>query len=172
MLRPPCGIEEMWVLEHYAQFGAKTRLAELFTDAKYRNYHPAVASQLADYMATSVRECLPERSGLRDVRRVIAVPSSKGLARQLAVGLAGLLHLDRPDRSDLWWNRGVPPVKVAPIAERAGLVGGAMSAAPLTSESVLLVDDAVQSYSTLQEASRAVRCAGATSVVAIALIKV
>lgn len=162
----------MWVVEHFAQFGVKTRLAELFTDAKYRNYHPAVASQLAAYMATSVRECLPERSVLRDVQRVIAVPSSKGLARQLAVGLADLLHLDRPDRSDLRWNRRVPPVKVAPIAARAGLVAGAMSAAPLIPGTVLLVDDALQSCSTLQEASRAVRCAGATHVVAIALIKV
>ncbi len=171
-LRPPGRIEEMWVLEHFAQFGAKTRLAELFTDAKYRNYHPAVASKLADYMVTSVRDCLPQRSALRDVQKVIAIPSSKGLARQLAGGIADLLQLERPDRSDLWWNRPVPPVKVAPTAQRAGLVAGAMSAAPVIAETILLVDDAVQSYSTLQEASRAVRRAGAKRVVGIALIKV
>jgi hypothetical protein len=34
-LRPPCGIDELWVLDHFAHYGEKTSLAEAFTDAKY-----------------------------------------------------------------------------------------------------------------------------------------
>lgn len=160
------------MLDHFAQPGGKTSVAVLFTDAKYSSNHPAVASRLASHMVRSVGDCAPRRSALRHVEQVIAVPSSKGLSHRLAVGLAEFLQLPRPDRNDLRWNRRLSSVKNVPVANRGQHVAGAMSAAPITANSVLLVDDAVQSQATLLEAARAVRQAGADRVIAIALVAV
>lgn len=171
-LRPPRGIDELWVLDHFARDGQKTRLAEAFTDAKYPYYHPAVGSRLARHMVESVKACAPESAALRHVERVMAIPSSKGLSRLLAIELDGSLGLPRPERSDLSWHRVVPPVKNVPVVERRRHLEGAMSATPMLADAVLLVDDAVQSRATLLEASRAVRHAGARLIVAIALVAV
>ena len=58
------------------------------------------------------------------------------------------------------------------IAERAASVRGAMTAEPIGGRNVLLVDDVMQSMATFGEAARAVRAAGATTVVCIALVVV
>ena len=171
-LRPPRGIDELWVLDHFGRYGAKTALARAFTDAKYPCYHPAVGSRLASHMAESVRACTPSRAVLRHVDKVVAVPSSKGLSRQLAVALSRSLGLQPPHRSDLAWNRPVASVKYIPVIERRRHVKDAMSAAPIAVGTVLIVDDALQSLATLSEAARAVRQAGAKRIVAIALVAV
>lgn len=162
----------MWVLDHFAHHGTRTALAEAFTDAKYPYYHPAVGSQLARYMVESVRVCTPKRAVLRHVEKVVAVPSSKGLSRQLSVELASFFGLRPPARSDLGWNRPVASVKNIPVIERREHLRGAMSAAPIDVGTVLLVDDALQSGATLSEGASAVRRAGAKRIVAIALLAV
>ena len=99
-LRPPCGVDELWVLDHFANFAGKTTIGDLFTEVKYSVSHPAVASRLASQLAShvvcSVDGCLPPRAMLRDVDQVIAVPSSKTLARRVAIGLAISLQLASP----------------------------------------------------------------------------
>jgi len=43
-LRPPCGVNELWVLDHFANFVGKTTIGDLFTEVKYSVSHPAFAS--------------------------------------------------------------------------------------------------------------------------------
>ena len=166
--KPPIGADECWVLDHYAAPGGRTELTELFTDAKYR--HPAGGAQLGNRLAETVRVCAPNTSWLKRADKVVAIPSSRSLARQLAAALALELGLDRPANDDLAWARPVPSMKSFLAAERAAQLDRAMTAAPISGGSVVLVDDLMESLATFAEASRAVRLAGADRVTCIALV--
>lgn len=100
---------------------------------------------------------------------VAPVPSRTAMAAAFAAEVAR--RLDRPLAELLAWRREVPPLKGVAPGARESLVSGALQAGPVTG-TVLLVDDVVRTTATLGEATRAVRAAGASRVVCLAMLRV
>lgn len=163
----PSGVDECWVLGYFSHDDpTRSDLAKLFSEVRY---DPDLAPELAELLVESVASI---DHLVRSAHRLVALPSSRGLPSILATTLADRLGTPTPDDGDLWWNRPVGPMKDVPVEDRPTHAVGAMSARPMSGETVVLVDDATRSGATFAEAARAVRGAGAERVVCVALVAI
>lgn len=167
----PAGVDECWVVGHVSHDDpTRTDLSKRFFEVRHDpDPTPELVAALLDAVAATVDTSV---TAIADAGRVIAVPSGRGLPAALAVALADDLGLPAPAEDDLRWVRPIGPMKEVPIEQRATYAVGAMSAAPLDTTTVVLVDDATRSGATFAEAARAVRAAGAARVVCIALVAI
>lgn len=176
---PPC-----WASAPYS--GPLRDVIIAWKDQDRADLGRVLAPLLARTMRVAVRECAPWAQRLNQLGGAIAVPIPSRAAGTRLRGRFPVAEVLRLVLSGLTGGgdlRQVPVLSYArPVRDQAGLshrdraqnVAGAMQVSPrrghaLEGLPVILVDDIVTTGSTLAEASRAVRRAGAGPVLAVAL---
>lgn len=165
-------IDRCWMLDNHTDHTGRTVTGNLTYDAKQYGDKPgdrAAAERLAENLVWWYRQVTRTRSGDASISVVVPVPSLRqrephNLPDVLARGLADAINArSKPDV--LAVCRSVGEMKHLAPDQRPAALTGAFAATPVTG-TVLLVDDLLQSGSTLSECARTLRAAGASNVVA------
>jgi len=117
-------------------------------------------------------DCLPRRSMARRADLIASLPMSetnKGALEVIAQGLGKALNVRVLPGEIKWLDPNSPPImKNTPLPDRPETIAGKLEANPIAGAVVLLVDDLVQTGSSLGESVRALKVAGASHVVCFA----
>lgn len=170
VLPTPRGLAECWALDAYTRPpDGRTRVAELFTKAKYQHLGPPLMV-LRRMFAEGAVSISRFRSWPSDIV-VVPLASSSELPMELARAAAAALEVPL---LRLFRQPSGPKMKNVPIAARdAGAEGrAAVDLRATCSPNVVLIDDLVQTGSTLAAAALALRGIGARWMVAIAAVQI
>jgi len=170
VLPTPSGLTECWSLDSYTRPpGGLTRAADLFTKAKYQGLGPPLMV-LRRMFADGVVSIAMFRRWPADLV-VVPVGSSSSIALELACAAAvkldaRLLQMFPPPLG--------PKMKNVPLAERTARASFRASINPeeRCAPNMLLVDDLVETGSTLTAAAAALRAVGAERVFAMAAVSI
>lgn len=167
-------VDQCWALDVHSRRGQRTPAGDLVYEGKHYGDRPGdaeAAHRLAETLGwwySRVNE-LPRFHV--EVEVIAPVPSLRqrrphNLPAVLARGVGRALPAPVDD-SLLYVDRKVPEMKGIDPEDRPGLLRGAFGIDGVLSGGVVLVDDLLQSGSTLAECARVLRAAGATQVVAL-----
>jgi predicted amidophosphoribosyltransferase len=169
---PPEGAVEAWALAKHSENRQLTEIAELFGRAKYQA-DVAALGLLVKRFADSFKHGVPPDSMLHEARQIVIVPSSRGVAMALASALATVMNLSSP-LAEISVTRPISSMNDVALGDRPAHVAGAFRLGrTLKHDKILLVDDVIDTGSTMAEAIRAVRLeAPDVEVVCVAAIAV
>ena len=170
-------ISEWWALDtHFAAPGripadskGRTLIGSLVFEAKFRG-DSCSAFRLAG-RATRALACLPQWSRALHATKLVTLPVSHqnhlviDALAHAAVELPGIMRAS----INMTW-RGAPPnptVKNLAPALRPAAVSGALTCPRLDNEVVLLIDDLLQTGSTVREAARTLKDRGSKEVIVL-----
>ena len=170
VLPTPGGLVECWALDAYTRLpDGLTRAADLFTKAKYRGLGPplmVLRTMFADGTVSIARF----RGWPSDIE-VVPVGSSSPLSLELA--RAAATALDAP-LLQVFRRPSGPKLKDVPLVAREARAAARTTIDPRArcAPDILLIDDLVESGSTLTAAAQALRGIGAERVFAMAAVHI
>jgi phosphoribosylpyrophosphate synthetase len=171
----PTGAPECWVLDNYralpgetaADRDNRTPCGRLVNETKYKS-NPTAARELKLAIQESA-ECLPRWSVVRNAGLIVSLPTSEQNASILQVieaGLSTALDIEVLEDAISWVNPMSRPImKNIPCSRRPQTIAHQLEANPISGATVLLIDDLVQTGSSIGESVRALKDAGASQVV-------
>jgi predicted amidophosphoribosyltransferase len=169
---PPEGAAEAWALAKYSENRQLTDVAVLFGRAKYQA-DVAALGLLVKRFTDSLKHGVPPTSMLHAARQIVIVPSSRGVAMALASALAAAMNVTSP-LAKISLTRPISSMNDVALGDRPAHVAGAFRLdRTLKHDKILLVDDVIDTGSTMAEAIRAVRLESpAVEVVCVAAVAV
>ena len=168
---PPEGAAEAWALAKYSENRQLTDVAVLFGRAKYQADVEALGLLVKRFAA--LKHGVPPASMLHAARQIVIVPSSRGVAMALASALAAAMNVTSP-LAKISLTRPIASMNDVALGDRPANVAGAFRLdMKLKHDKVVLVDDVLDTGSTMAEAIRAVRVESpAVEVVCVAAVAV
>lgn len=164
-------VDEAYVLDRNfttATSGEYTIVGKLEDAAKHHG-DDAAATELARLLAGAI----DAHPGLRRADIIMAIPGNPAKGSHLPDLLVRDVRkiLGRDETLALTKTAATRPIKDLPLKEKAAALVGAFAVPEVQGRSILLIDDVLQSGTTMHTVARALKDAGARRVMALACVK-